>query len=1325
VIVDEPSSDFLNVRQTAERLGVHENTVRNWARKGVLRSARVPGTAFLRFDPRDVERLLENRGESVASVEEERRVVGPELVDARQLDQWAGTRDAQHRFPELMRRLLAATPGVTNIAVRAGEGIAAPGWDGRADSEESSFLPRGSLCFEFGVGKNPRQKATEDYEKRSEKPEGVSPKDSIFVFATPRRWSTAEEWASERRAEQVFGDVRVVDADDLEGWLQQTPAVHHWISEQLGRRPQDAKTLEQWWDLFQNRTIPSLPLDLFLAGREQESKQLTEFLFGEAQVIAVQAAWRDDALAFIWATIKKLTDEGKSPQPALAVSSADVWNRVVAQTGRMTLLPLFDGADLAAARKKGHLVLLPLGWEQAVHGEHLQLPRLDRYEATKALEAAGREDAYELSALARRSLPALVRHLASNPSFSRPEWANPSDGSVLAPLVLVGAWTAGGGDTHVVSEVSERPWAEVERLLLRWRSVDDPPFVHPSNQWHLASAREAFALLQGFLSASDLERWEKIAVEVLLEKDPRLDLAVEERPMASLQGAVRTHSSVLREGLAQGIALLATAGDAPMGDGVSGRDHAHGLTVKILARANQDLSGRQWASLVDELSLLAEAAPDAFLDAVHFDLDRDEPVLRLMFQDAETGSALFTSSPHTPLLWALETMCWSTDHLLEASRALARLAALDPGGRLSNRPKNSLRSIFVGWVRHTSAPVPMKMRALEQMTRETPDVAWHLLLALWPRHHATSSSPSSPRFQDWKPEHRSVTVTEWSDFVEGVVRLALGMAATDVKRWGELSQRLGSLPPELREQVIAGVEHFVEEEDLSGDDRLELWEHVDREVARHRRFPSADWALEDEPLRRLEELARRLEPKADVNRHAYLFDWRPHIPDAELGEPKYREALATLRSAALQETLALKGLEGVRSLAGRARARGQLGWALGEIAPEDFTVELLSWLDSEDSDLREVAAGWASRKLRNGDVAWLRAALDLPGMTELDRRKALVKEAPATSAVWDTLKEVDEELFHLYWREAGIWAVDGSDANRAVNELLSHRRPWQAIDLLTSFVHFQEEGDQLPVEVELIAKVLDAALAVDLEESDSQQPGYEVGVLLDYLGAQDYPLAELTRYEFLFFSLLEDFRQPKALFAALGEEADLFVDLVKRVYRGKNEKSRSLSERDAALAQHSWRILEAWRRVPGVRDDQTIDADHLAKWVQEARLAFLESDREDIGDEQIGAVLSASPEGTDGIWPAEPVRELLEQIGSTSIETGLHVGVVNSRGITSRSPYAGGDQERALASRYRSWSQECAGRWPRTSRVLRSLAETYDREARGHDARAEVSGDVE
>lgn len=53
------TTDFLNVRQTAKELGVHENTVRNLEKKGTLKAVRLPGSGFRRFLKKDVDRMRE------------------------------------------------------------------------------------------------------------------------------------------------------------------------------------------------------------------------------------------------------------------------------------------------------------------------------------------------------------------------------------------------------------------------------------------------------------------------------------------------------------------------------------------------------------------------------------------------------------------------------------------------------------------------------------------------------------------------------------------------------------------------------------------------------------------------------------------------------------------------------------------------------------------------------------------------------------------------------------------------------------------------------------------------------------------------------------------------------------------------------------------------------------------------------------------------------------------------------------------------------------------------------------------------------------------
>lgn len=50
-------TELLNVRESARRLGVHENTIRNWANTGLLIPAWVSPRGHRRYDPAEIERM--------------------------------------------------------------------------------------------------------------------------------------------------------------------------------------------------------------------------------------------------------------------------------------------------------------------------------------------------------------------------------------------------------------------------------------------------------------------------------------------------------------------------------------------------------------------------------------------------------------------------------------------------------------------------------------------------------------------------------------------------------------------------------------------------------------------------------------------------------------------------------------------------------------------------------------------------------------------------------------------------------------------------------------------------------------------------------------------------------------------------------------------------------------------------------------------------------------------------------------------------------------------------------------------------------------------
>jgi hypothetical protein len=59
------------------------------------------------------------------------------------------------------------------------------------------------------------------------------------------------------------------------------------------------------------------------------------------------------------------------------------------------------------------------------------------------------------------------------------------------------------------------------------------------------------------------------------------------------------------------------------------------------------------------------------------------------------------------------------------------------------------------------------------------------------------------------------------------------------------------------------------------------------------------------------------------------------------------------------------------------------------------------------------------------------------------------------------------------------------------------------------------------------------------------------------------------------------------------------------------------------------------------------------------------------------------------------------------------------RGVTHKTVYEGGEQERVLAEHVRSWAKTAAD-WPRVAKLLHEMADLWERYGQREDERAEL-----
>ncbi|WP_101254325.1 hypothetical protein [Streptomyces barkulensis] len=1243
----------------------------------------------------------------------------PHLADATDLDRWADTRSAQADLPRLVRRLIRAeNDQVQRVEMRGGEGVGLTGYDGFVEASRATpFVPEGLSIWEMGVGGDPGAKAQRDYRSRTDDPQGIDPTDHTFVFVTPRRWEDKKDWEQRKRAEGVWRDVRVLDADDIELALEVSPAVQVWLSELLGLEPLGATSVEDWWGRYSRGFDPTMTPEVVLAGRADQAATLVRRMAEDVGRTFIRAVSVDDGLAFAACSMMTVPPEDAEPILArsLLVHDGVTLRRLDRMSSLLILLPYEEGLQREAHLVENHHVVFVI--TEPDGDADIELPPHDHLALQAALTEAGvpTEDLERYVRAGTKSLVALRRVATRFGQRNPEEWS-----TYLAKRAIRRAWLAGrwsqskSGDGEVLASLCETDLIDLDERLQGAIRRADPLFTKVGETWAVASPLDSWRTARALITEGDLSALERSVQTVLGSIDPRLELPAEDRWAAAVYGKAPVHSSNLRKGLARSLALLGTRGDdVRLTGGRSAREWAERVALSLFTRANEDDTAQLWTSISDVLPLLAEAAPDAFLRAVSKATVGTEPLAKRLFQDIDNRWNV--SSPHTGLLWAIEGIAWSEQHMAYAAEALASLAEIDPGGRLSNRPSASLHAIFRAWSPQTSASLDARIQTLDSLARRHPGASWDLLLALLPSSHEVGMQSHTPEFRDWATEATPVTRADLIATLEAAASHILRFAQDDATRWEEIVPKFDRLPPDARTEAVAAMSDLTPD-DLTPERSNALWEALSGYIRSHREHADAQWSLSEDWLVQLATVADRLKPTKPADAHRWLFDdWHPDIGVPVDDLKAYDAELAAGREQAIGEVFADEGLAGVRRLA----ASVELPWTVGSAlaaTTETVDAEVMGDLDSEDRTTRQFADGFARRRLLGSLDDIRRWAAQFAGRPLLQSR--LFQLAEDVPAAWDALSDYDEAVRSAYWSEFSPYGR-GSDfphINEAVQNLLKHGRSAIAVDALSMYA--TRSGDD--VDENLVIQALQEFGSHDDPEARSVS-AYDITSLIDYLKKRGVDEEKIALLEWRYLPLLQDDGEMLALQRLLSRDPRTFVQMIEMAFRPASARDEERVEQtagDATLASNAYRLLRDWKIVPGANDDGVIEADDLRAWLDEARRLLEESDRLEIGELQIGEVLAHSPEDADGTFPSFPIREVLEDASGERLARGFSIGVYNKRGVTSRSMAEGGQQEYDLADEYAAWAEAVQATHPRTASVLRDIADSYREEGRRNDEEA-------
>jgi hypothetical protein len=1246
-------------------------------------------------------------------------------VNAANLSEWGGRWDGQSGMGELLRRLIYAAKGPSaDVLFPSDESVHFPGWDGACTvAGGDNFIPDGISRWEIGAQRSGvRSKATNDYAKRSANPQGVDPKQTTFVFATPQRFPSKDAWIAERRAEQTWRDVRVIDADLLVHWLETYPAVAQWLAVRIGRRPKGLRNLEEAWAEWVRATILPLIEEIILTDRDDEGTAVLKWLRDPPSLLSVQAEAPDEAIAFLYAAISPLPEAHRLSYWSRCVIAVDNETaRDLVGIGSPLIIVLSDPEPGLAQRlvDDGHHVYSAHGPDVAILAVGRRLARPWRHNLQMALRRAGFDDenAHRLARNSGRSITVLRRLMPAAPNY-KPAWAN------IAPPELLAAMLAGGWletsklDQKVLSDIAGCPYEKLEQTLAPLAAALDGPLVRSGPAWKVVSLRDLWMLLASQLTQSQTERFESAFQQVLGAVNPRFDLKPEDTWFEREGQFGEEASAYLRRGLSEAMIALSVYPEAAASI-TQPAARADRSVQKLLGGADT----RLWWSLCHDFQRLAEASPIAFLDAVDTALDGDIPPLMSLFRSDE--GFIVPTEYLSRLLWSLEMLARSPDYLMHAALLLARLDSIDPGGKWGNRPAASLRKIFVTWSPQTYASPEQRLKVVDAIARRHPATGWNLLISLAPRHYDTSDHSPFPDWRDFTPDEQE-TITwpaVWEAAREIGARL-IDHVGDDGKRWKELLGLWANFDADWRGEAVKRLAAFAR--GLQDQSEIEgLRDHLRDFLQRHRGFADAKWALPETELKPLDDVFQSLQPTGARERHRWLFGPNPNFLRPNVPFEVLEAERAGQQRIAAKELIAELAIEELLDFAQTVTLRFNLGYAIGEAEVEEDEKDrvLKASLLAEGDEYGNLCMGLlfgllAKRGPSFVDHVWESAVAGGWG----DHAELLiVKALPIGPATWSRIVARSPSLDRAYWTTLNVPAIPrGADLDQVTAKLIEAGRGRDAVDLLGSRLAEKPSGDALVQACRAAVKDGSAQASSDTMFT------FFLGQILDRLEADQLASdAEIAAIEWSYFQVLRySQRSPRTLQKALALDPAFFADLIKLVYRpdeasGIDEPNETNDPAAITRAQQAYAVLDNWSRVPGSDDLGRIDGKKLEAWVKRARKLCAEAGRGEIGDQKIGEILSAANPSPGGIWPPEPVCELIDTARSRALETGFEIGTRNRRGVTVRAPFDGGAQEREQAEHYHKAAEALRFEWMRTAACLDRIAESYEHDAQRMDEGAE------
>lgn len=865
--------------------------------------------------------------------------------------------------------------------------------------------------------------------------------------------------------------------------------------------------------------------------------------------------------------------------------------------------------------------------------------------------------------------------------------------NILKFAVLVGGWDENNEhDKNVISELIGLPyqtWITSLRLMLK---EEDSPLTYKNEKWKI---EDRLNLLKSFASTyfkDEMILFETKMIEILSDINPKFNLSPDKRTIPGYYGSSPKYSQLIKTSVAECLAIISSIKKEFTNAG----DSINSISWNVIDKTLDDKDWKIWASLENQLPLLAESHPSTFLMKLDEILSNYKAINLLM----TSSESWITNNYYTAgLYWALQVVAWEEKYLVRVCMILLQLSEYD------EKAIEQIAGILLPWYPQTNASIETRKSAVENVINENENLGWKLILELMPNRKTIGSPSYKPKWNNLVDENKEVLTKEYWQQVENYLSILIKYSKADINKLSDLIDLLDDVPKKLFDKIITKLSEKKLKK-LSDEKRYHLWNHLEDFINRHVKFSTSKWALPSDVLDIIKNISDEIKPDSLVLTSKRFFrkdSWLLFEEKDDYNESEKK--LHNLRIKLLKEINNL-GFDSIIKFVETVEDSYVVGVCLAEIIEEsELEDSILNYLDSDNINLCLFAQGFAYKKHMICGYDWIEKfkISDWP----VKKKVNLFTVLPYNKTTWDLVSRFLESNQIDYWKVVDIRFIDNhSDINYPLRWLLNCNRPNRALNLIS---HRLSDKNNNAYDRNLAVEALESVLLKPDELNNLD--AYNIKEIIKDLQNSDVDKEKLYQIEWAYLALLDEKDcRPITIEKELSRNPAVYNDILSLAYKEHSKAKEEAADIDEKVATNAYRLLHLWKYPPGLEENNTINKKKLNEWYKKMVELCKKSDRLEVGLLNFGHVLYYSPPDKSGLWIDKNVAEILNAKDASTIRDGYRTETFNSLGVISID--SEGKVFDDVAARYNLKADEIEkAKYHRLAMVMRDLADSYKEQA--------------